>query len=420
MEVEQPDEVFPLLLKAAQALGFPRGLVLEVDWATRRIGPVAELRWPGARLNQFRASLSSLGNELAGVLRATQPVVMARSGLHNKPIYVHPVVFRGRNLCGATDASGCLAVMNSRSGDRPEEQVCHTCGIRGYPAAVVVELPAARNEQAIKELARLIESASRQRFRLEWIRHARQRPKAQPGAGTGEPLGLEPRRVEIEKFAATGRLAATIAHEINNPMQAIKTAIYLLAGSIPTDAMPVYNILKSETERVARIVRQMLGLYRNTEQVKPVNVNTIIEDTLNVFQRPLERAGIEIQSELGALPDAVIAADQIRQVLSNLVLNARDAMPDGGKLRIRSRHIAAAADPHGWVRVLVADSGTGIELERVAEIFEAFVTTKGEKGIGLGLWIVKGIIQSHAGRVSVKSKRGRGTVFRIDLPVAKV
>ena len=115
-----------------------------------------------------------------------------------------------------------------------------------------------------------------------------------------EQLKVERRMLEIEKFAATGRLAATIAHEVNNPMEAIKNAIYLLASAIPENAAPVYNILKSETERVARIVRQMLGLYRNTEQVKPVNVNTIIEDTLLLLNRQLQRANVEVQTRIGS------------------------------------------------------------------------------------------------------------------------
>src|SRR5689334_2029007 len=180
-----------------------------------------------------------------------------------------------------------------------------------------------------------------------------------------EQLKVERRMLEIEKFAATGRLAATIAHEVNNPMEAIKNAIYLLAGAIPENAAPVYNILKSETDRVARIVRQMLGLYRYTEQVKPVNVNTIIEDTLLLLNRQLQRANVEVRTELEVLPDAVIAADQIRQVLSNLVINARDAMPNGGKLRIRSRHIPGYDDLHGWVRILIADTGSGIPPEMI-------------------------------------------------------
>jgi len=214
-------------------------------------------------------------------------------------------------------------------------------------------------------------------------------------------------------------LAATIAHEVNNPMEAIKNAIYLLVGSIAESALPLYNILKSETERVARIVRQMLGLYRNTEQVKPVNVNTIIEDTLLLLTRQLQRANIEVQSDLGVLPDAVIAADQIRQVLSNLVINAKDAMPNGGKLIVRSRHLSTRDDLHGWVRILIADTGSGIPPDMLNTIFEPFVTTKGEKGTGLGLWIVKGIVQNHAGRLKVRSKLGQGTVFKIDLPVVK-
>jgi len=235
-----------------------------------------------------------------------------------------------------------------------------------------------------------------------------------------EQLKVERRMLEIEKFAATGRLAATIAHEVNNPMEAIKNAIYLLAGSMPDTASPVYNILKSETERVARIVRQMLGLYRNTEQVKPVNVNMIIEDTLLLLNRQLQRANIEVESDLGVLPDAVIAADQIRQVLSNLVINSKDAMPNGGKLIIRSRHFSSPDDLQGWVRILIADTGTGVPPEMIRSIFEPFVTTKGEKGTGLGLWIVKGIIQNHGGRLSLKSKPGKGTVFKIDLPVMKL
>ena len=225
--------------------------------------------------------------------------------------------------------------------------------------------------------------------------------------------------LEIEKFAATGRLAATIAHEVNNPMEAIKNAIYLLAGSVPESATPVYNILKSETERVARIVRQMLGLYRNTEQVKPVSVNTIVEDTLLILNRQLQRANVELLTKLRNLPDAVIAADQIRQVLSNLIINAKDAMPNGGRLHIRTRHLHGKDELHGWVRILIADTGTGISDEMTRAIFEPFVTTKGEKGTGLGLWIVKGIIQNHAGKLSIRSRIGKGTVFRIDLPVVK-
>jgi signal transduction histidine kinase len=235
-----------------------------------------------------------------------------------------------------------------------------------------------------------------------------------------EQLKVERRMLEIEKFAAAGRLAATIAHEVNNPMEAIKNAIYLLSDSVKADAQPVYEILKSETERVARIVRQMLGLYRNNEQVKPVNVNTLVEDTVLLLTRQLQRSNVEVQTELRDLPDAVVAADQLRQVFSNLVINAKDSMAEGGKLRIRTRHVRTSKEfPLGNIRILVADTGTGIPKELISSIFEPFVTTKGEKGTGLGLWIVRGIIGNHGGKISVRSRVGKGTIFKIDLPAVR-
>jgi signal transduction histidine kinase len=233
-----------------------------------------------------------------------------------------------------------------------------------------------------------------------------------------EQLKLERRMLEIEKFAATGRLAGTIAHEINNPMEAIKNAIFLLAGKVDPEQAPVYQILKNETERVARIVRQMLGLYRTADQVGPVEINSIIDDMLLLFSRQLEHAGIKVETKLGELPPALGSADQLRQVLSNLVVNARDSMPKGGVLRVRTRHVSADG-LHGWVRVLVADSGAGIPQPMLQSIFEPFVTTKGEKGTGLGLWIVKGIVENHAGKIRVRSKIGHGTVFKLDLPVVR-
>jgi signal transduction histidine kinase len=235
-----------------------------------------------------------------------------------------------------------------------------------------------------------------------------------------EQLKVERRMLEIEKFAAAGRLAATIAHEVNNPMEAIKNAIYLLAEAVEPDAQPVYDILKSETERVARIVRQMLGLYRNNEQVKPINVNTLVEDTLLLLNRQLQRSNVEIVTKLRELPDAVVAADQLRQVLSNLVINAKDSMAEGGRLLVRSRHVRTSRDfPLGSIRILVADTGSGIPRDLLASVFEPFVTTKGEKGTGLGLWIVRGIIGNHGGKITVRSKVGKGTIFKIELPAVR-
>jgi signal transduction histidine kinase len=229
---------------------------------------------------------------------------------------------------------------------------------------------------------------------------------------------MERRLLEMEKFAAAGRLAGTIAHEVNNPMEAIKNCIFLLTDQVKPEAGPVYEILKAETERVARIVRQMLGLYRNTEQVGNVDVNGAIEDTLLLFARQLERAGIRVDKELGHIPFALGSADQIRQVLSNLVVNAKDSMSQGGALRIRSR-VYRKDEVKEMIRILMADSGTGIAENMLQTMFEPFVTTKGERGTGLGLWIVKGIIENHGGKLGVRSKLGKGTVFNISLPAVR-
>jgi len=233
-----------------------------------------------------------------------------------------------------------------------------------------------------------------------------------------EQLKMERRMLEMEKFAAAGRLAGTIAHEVNNPMEAIKNCIFLLTDQIKPEAAPVYDILKGETERVARIVRQMLGLYRNTDQVGNFDVNSVVEDTLMLFARQLERAGVGVEMELGTLPAALGSADQIRQVLSNLVVNAKDSMIKGGRLRVRTR-VVRKNKLQEFIQISVADSGCGIPGSIVQTMFEPFVTTKGERGTGLGLWIVKGIVENHGGKLRVRSKVGKGTVFSIALPAAQ-
>ncbi len=232
-----------------------------------------------------------------------------------------------------------------------------------------------------------------------------------------EQLKLERRMLEMEKFAAAGRLAGTIAHEVNNPMEAIKNCIFLLTDQIRPEAAPVYDILKGETERVARIVRQMLGLYRNTDQVGNFDVNSVVEDTLLLFTRQLERAGVRVEKALAILPPALGSADQIRQVLSNLVVNAKDSMTKGGVLHVRTR-LVRRGQLQPSINVSVADSGCGIAKHMVNTMFEPFVTTKGERGTGLGLWIVKGIVENHGGKLRVRSQVGKGTVFSIALPAA--
>src|SRR5215472_10539768 len=235
-----------------------------------------------------------------------------------------------------------------------------------------------------------------------------------------EQLQMERRMLEMEKFAATGKLAGTIAHEINNPMEAIKNAIYLLKNRLDPQSQPIYDALKNETDRVTRIVRQMLGLYRNADQLGSVDLNGIIEDTLTLFARPLAKAGVSIDRRFGQLPPMKGSADQFRQLLSNLVVNSQDSMVGGGKLTIRTRHTKSVRGAYAQTTIVVADTGCGIPKEIRNTMFEPFVSTKGEKGTGLGLWIVKGIVESHSGRIQVRSTVGKGTVFKMIFPLSQV
>jgi signal transduction histidine kinase len=401
--------------------------------------PVAALNWQQQHIAKL--TTSSLTSLLGG-----RPAVLIETDFYHRPLYAHPISYSSAHPCweAARAAGNCLAVQNfeRQAISGTESQICSLCQMNGYSSLAVVELRRHNLEGELAVLAELIQVANLHFSSLLKAEHyynkmrdkeitvaqmsAAMQRMNQPAAVAGvqrrtlleDKPGLERRLLEIEKFAATGRLAATIAHEINNPMEAIKNAVYLLAGSVAEGAMPIYNILQSETERVARVVRQMLGLYRDSEKVKPVNVNVIIEDTLLLLKRQLQRGKVQVEAELGVLPETPIAADQMRQVLSNMVINARDAMPDGGKLWVRSRHIPARDHVPGRVRISIADTGTGIPPEIIGDIFEPFVTTKGDKGTGLGLWIVQSIIQAHAGSLKVRSRVGRGTVFLIDLPLA--
>ena len=234
-----------------------------------------------------------------------------------------------------------------------------------------------------------------------------------------EQLQMERRMLEMEKFAATGRLAGTIAHEINNPLEAMKNAIHLLSGKLDPQWQPIFEALRTENERVTRIVRQMLGLYRNTAPLGSFDLNSVVEDTLALFARPMTKAGIEVQKRLGELPPMKGSADQFRQLLSNLVVNARDSLHPGGKLIIKTQQVLASDGLHGWVKLSVADTGSGIARDLQKSMFEPFVSTKGEKGTGLGLWIVKGIVENHNGRIRVRSRAGKGTVFSLTFPVVR-
>jgi PAS domain S-box-containing protein len=239
-----------------------------------------------------------------------------------------------------------------------------------------------------------------------------------------ERTQLEKQLFESEKLAATGRLAASIAHEINNPLEAIKNSLYLLSTKFSGDAddRRFLEIANRETERVSGIIQQMLGFYRPSLALAPSNVNTIIEDILALMAKQLYKQRITVEKELApGLPVVMGHGDQLKQVFLNMVLNNQDAMPRGGTLSIRTL-VADEEDATGarvkMVNVEFSDTGIGIAPEILPHIFEPFFTTKAEKGTGLGLWVSFGIIQNHNGHISVKSRPDRGVTFTISLPAA--
>lgn len=240
---------------------------------------------------------------------------------------------------------------------------------------------------------------------------------------------LERRRVEqqlfeSEKLAATGRLAASIAHEINNPLEAITNSLYLLVQRTPADDAnhKFLEIAMKETDRVSRILREMLGFYRLELSTAPTDINALILEAETLVEKDLRQKGVRIHNDFSpAMPMVMASGDQLKQVILNLVLNAQESMPTGGSIFVTTRP-ARDADPDyllsNSVLIQVRDTGKGIGEEHMANIFEPFFSTKqAQKGTGLGLWVSLGIVQRHGGTITPRSRPGQGTTFTISLPI---
>jgi PAS domain S-box-containing protein len=227
---------------------------------------------------------------------------------------------------------------------------------------------------------------------------------------------LEQQLFESEKLAAVGRLAASIAHEVNNPLEAIKNALYLMqTGSDFAQNSRFLEIARKETERVSHIIRQMLGFARRPGEVDWVDVNQLLEETFVLLEKKMKQQRIKFTTHLDpALPRIRARADQLRQVFLNLILNAQQAISGEGEIRISTSRYEQALQPS--IIVQLSDSGVGIAEEDLTRIFDPFFST-GKKGTGLGLWVTQDIVRQHGGRIEVSSNIGRGTVFSIVLQV---
>jgi PAS domain S-box-containing protein len=233
---------------------------------------------------------------------------------------------------------------------------------------------------------------------------------------------LEQTLLQAEKIAATGRMAATIAHEINNPLEAIVNLIYL-AREQATDPRQIDFLTAAESEvaRVSHIAKQTLGFYRETNSAVHASLSDIAAETIRIYEPKCIAAGIRIERRLAPSPNLLLRKGEIMQVISNLISNAIYATSAGGTICIA---VEPSASPHPGVELFVEDTGTGISAEHLPHIFDAFYTTRGTIGTGIGLFVSKQLIEGHGGRMDVASRTastsdgaGSGTRMSIFLPL---
>jgi PAS domain S-box-containing protein len=228
---------------------------------------------------------------------------------------------------------------------------------------------------------------------------------------------------KTEKLAAAARLSATVAHEINNPLEAVGNLIYLVKGTpdLPAEAMQQLLLAEQELERVSHITRQTLGFYRESNVPGHVEVSALIESVLKLYSNKFKTKNITLIRDFGECPPIQGLAGELKQAMSNLISNAADAVSENGTIRVK---LACLKSPDGNViQVAIEDNGAGIAATHLDKIFEPFFTTKKDVGTGLGLWVTREIIDRHGGTIQVRSGDGngsRGSVFNILLPCAAV
>lgn len=225
---------------------------------------------------------------------------------------------------------------------------------------------------------------------------------------------------QSEKLAATGRLAASIAHEINNPLASVMNALYILRTSpkMPESALGFVKTAEEELARVVHITKQTLGFYREISSPVMSSVPQLFEEVLAAYDARIEQSRLTVHKEFAEVGPLAAFPSELRQVFSNLVLNAIEASSVDGNIYIRVRQVHSS-DGRAGIRVTVADNGCGIPRENMSRIFEPFFSTKDSKGTGLGLWVSQGIVQKHQGRLRMRSRTDgehHGTCCTVFLP----
>jgi two-component system NtrC family sensor kinase len=241
---------------------------------------------------------------------------------------------------------------------------------------------------------------------------------------TGELRAAQDTLVRTEKLSSLGKLSASIAHEINNPLAGILTFAKLMIRTIehgPVGEVERRTLVKQlalvqrETERCSAIVRNLLDFARERPlQLKNVDVNHVVEEVFSLVANQTAILGVEVSKDLAPVPAVEADFGQLRQAFINIVINGIEALGKGGHLRVSTRPLPE----QDGLEIVFQDDGPGIPQELMQKIFDPFFTTK-EKGTGLGLSVVYGIVERHKGHVSVESEPGKGTRFTIRLPAAR-
>jgi PAS domain S-box-containing protein len=225
--------------------------------------------------------------------------------------------------------------------------------------------------------------------------------------------------VQSEKLAATGRMAAAIAHEINNPLESLMNLIFLARrNSVPEGKADGYlQTAEEELKRVSHIARQTLGYYRDTGSPAEVYLHDLIQNVLTVYGTRLLSSGIRVDVHFNDLQKILVSSGELIQVFSNVIANAMDAMRVGGVLGISLRNLLGVGGD--GIQIVFRDNGAGIRPEHIERVFEPFFTTKGDLGTGIGLWVAKQLVERRGGRIAVASSAeagNSGTTITIFLP----
>lgn len=233
-------------------------------------------------------------------------------------------------------------------------------------------------------------------------------------------IALEEALRESEKLAAAGRLAASIAHEINNPLEAITNLLYLMRGKCNPEAESYLEAAEKELQAVTHITAQSLRFYRQSTKATAVRPVDLISSVLDLYAGKFAQRDIAVSRKDRMSESIVCFESEVRQVISNLVRNALDAMSEsGGRLLVRTRDATHGRSGAKGVVITIADTGIGMSAETTGKMYKAFYSTKGISGTGLGLWVSREIVERHQGRMLVRSRMtpgSSGTAFELFLP----